>query len=264
MRHGPMRLGWLGLLAGALVAGPAAAQSKPAADRGSRIEDRTSPKEDRGTNEPRIGSRSSVFDLRSARALVPLDGLPPKLRDKVRPVLDKPMLFAQGPVEVFPGSAQLYGWLLDHPDRGVQAWRRLGAKCSEIADRGNGHYAWCDGQGGDLTWQVLCRDESRVVWYAEGKVCPTPLLPAVPFQAVVVLRHGEVYDPSGHRFLRHQANIFFQSDSKTAALVTRLLGASAPHLAEEGLAQLELFFSGLVWYCEQYPERAEALFAARR
>ena len=113
-------------------------------------------------------------------------------------------------------------------------------------------------------WQVVGRGERQRVWYAEGKICPAPLLPAVPVQAVVVLQHGELRHPSGQRLLHHQATIFFLSDNKTAALVTKLLGSSASHLAEQGLSQLELFFSGLVWYCEQYPERAEALLGERR
>jgi hypothetical protein len=214
--------------------------------------------------EPRTGSRASVFDPRSAAARIPLDQVAPALRDKVRLVLEQPTLAAQGPVEVFPGSAELYRWLLDHPDRGTRAWRRLGAKCTEITDLGDGRFRWTDGQGSEVTWQVAHRNEQSRVWYAEGVVRPGPLLPVMPVQVIVALRHGELRDPAGHRLVRHQADVFFQSDSKTAALATKLLGTSAPKVAEEGLAQLQLFFAVLVWYCEQHPDRAEALFADRR
>jgi hypothetical protein len=53
-----------------------------------------------------------------------------------------------------------------------------------------------------------------------------------------------------------------QTDSKTAALLAQILGPSAPYLAEQGLGQVQMFFSALVWYLGQHPERAARLLAA--
>lgn len=266
MRRIGTQLGALGLVAGLLGtgAGAARAQNSPRADRGSRVEDRSSRKDERGAKEPGIGSRSSVFDLQSAAARVPLDLVPAQERVRVQKVLEQPTLFAQGPIEVFTGSPTLYRWLLDHPDRGAKAWRRLGATCAEIADRGKGRFAWSDGCGSEVSWQAIHRAERLRVWLAEGNIRPAPLLPALPVHVVVVLHFDEAGDSAGHRLIRQQADVFFQTDSKTAAGVARLLGPSAPRIAEEGLAQMELFFSALVWYCEQHPERADSLFAERK
>jgi hypothetical protein len=57
----------------------------------------------------------------------------------------------------------------------------------------------------------------------------------------------------------HQAYVFLYADSKAAAVALHMLGASAPRMAEQSLGQLELFFSGMVWYLEQHPERTEKL-----
>ncbi|GIW78498.1 MAG: hypothetical protein KatS3mg105_0305 [Gemmatales bacterium] len=51
----------------------------------------------------------------------------------------------------------------------------------------------------------------------------------------------------------------FQTDSKAAALVTKVMGASADRLAEQAVAQMELFYSALVWYLYQNPDRAKEL-----
>jgi hypothetical protein len=83
----------------------------------------------------------------------------------------------------------------------------------------------------------------------------------VPVRAVVVLRHSDRPDAAGHPRLWHQADVFLQTDSKCACLVTHLLGPSAPRLAEQGAAQLEMFFSALLGYLERHPERAEKLLA---
>src|SRR4051794_6543867 len=114
MRRIGTQLGALGLVAGTLwsASGIVGAQETPRTDRGSRVEDRSSPTEERGAKELGIGSRSSVFDLRSAAARVPLELVPAKERARVQKILEKPTLFAQGPTEVFAGSPTLYRWLL--------------------------------------------------------------------------------------------------------------------------------------------------------
>ena len=38
-----------------------------------------------------------------------------------------------------------------------------------------------------------------------------------------------------------------------------MLGASAPHLAEQYVGQMEMFFGALAWYLDQHPEQAEVM-----
>ncbi len=83
----------------------------------------------------------------------------------------------------------------------------------------------------------------------------------MPVKAVLLLRHGDHPDGPGRTLIFHQADVFLQTDSKTAALLAQVLGPSGPCLAEHGLGQVEMFFSGLVWYLGQHPDRAERLLA---
>jgi hypothetical protein len=129
----------------------------------------------------------------------------------------------------------------------------------EITDRGNGRFGWTDGEGSDVHWDTIFANSLYRVWYAEGSVRPAPLLPALPVRAVVVLRHAQGHDRAGAPLIHHQADLYVQTDSKTAILVTRLMGASAPRLGEQCVAQLEMFFSALVWYLDQHPEWAMSL-----
>jgi hypothetical protein len=188
---------------------------------------------------------------------VPLEQVPPAWREQVRQVLEQPTLYARGPAEIFLGRLDLYEWLLDHPDRAARGWQRLGAPCMDITDRGRGFFGWNDGQGSDVRWQTVQRGSRQRVWYAEGTLKPASFLAAVPIHAVVVLRYGEAPDGSKQPLLRHQADIFFQTDSKTAAVVMKMLGPSAPRLAEQCLTQLQTFFAALAWYAIHYPDRAE-------
>ncbi len=202
-------------------------------------------------------SRNAV-DQHEAAAHVPLDRLPAGVRDSVQLVLEKPTLFTHGPREAFTCSPSMYQWLLEHPDRGVQVWRRLGAQCMEIENRGSGVFGWSDGQGSDVRWWTVLRSPDMRIWYAEGSVRAAGLLPLVPVRAVVVLYHAVGRSAAGRPLVRHHADLFLHTDSKTAALVTRMMGPSAPRMAEQCAGQVELFFSALAWYLDQHPARAGA------
>jgi hypothetical protein len=190
---------------------------------------------------------------------IPLDSIDPAYRDKVRQVITQPALHTRGPVEVFRGQPQFYGWLLDHPDQAVLIWRRLGARCTTISDRGRGRFGYTDHLGSDIAWETVFNGPTQRVWYAEGIATPTALLPTAPVRAVVILRHTETMDPLGRTLIHHQIELYMQTDGRALALMTRLVGNSAPRLAEQCVGQMEIFFSALVWYLDRHPERVDTL-----
>jgi hypothetical protein len=44
------------------------------------------------------------------------------------------------------------------------------------------------------------------------------------------------------------------------ALAARILGASAPRMAEQYLGQLQMFYGGMAWYLHQDEARAQAMY----
>jgi hypothetical protein len=193
---------------------------------------------------------------------LPLDQMPAAVREQVRQVADHPTLYSHGPSETFPCDPKVYLWLLDHPDRAVAAWKKLGAQCVDISDRGAGRFGWTDGRDSDVYWETVYNSDEMRVWRAEGKVKGGPLVPTVPFEAVVVLSHTTGKDDKGRVVVRHQADMILHTDSKSALVATKVLGPTAPKLADQYVAQMEMFFSALPWYIHRHPERAEELLAA--
>lgn len=190
-----------------------------------------------------------------------LQEMPEEYRPRVQAVLRKPVLRVQGPVESFRCNPDFYHWLLDHPDRAVRAWLKLGAKCMTIDDRGNGRFGCKDRDGSDVHWDSVVREADKRVWYAEGVVKPSLLLPQVPVRAVFVMQMVEGRDNSGRKVMRHQGELILQTDSKAASLAARLMGASAPHMAEQYVGQIQTFFAALSWYLNEHPDRTRTLFA---
>ncbi len=198
----------------------------------------------------------------AASAGVPLEQLPEAVREHVRQTLERPTFTARGPEETFACCPAQYHWLLDHPDRAGLGWRRLGARCVEISDRGDGRFGWADPDGSDISWKTVYRDGSMRVWYAEGKVRAGAVLPLVSLRAVVVLHYSQHGDGPGRTIMQHQAELFLHTDSRAVALAARLIGVSAPRLGQQYVAQLEMFYSALAWYVDQHPDSVETLLAA--
>jgi hypothetical protein len=184
-------------------------------------------------------------------------------QQEVAHVLRHPTLAARGPAENFECRPEQYYFFLDHPDRAVDVWRRIGAKCVSIADRGDGQFGWADDIGGDVSWEIVHRSKDMHVWYAHGKVRAGPVMPLVPVEVVVVLHHREVSGAAQKHTIEHHSEVFLHTDSKTTQVFARLMGTSTTRLAEQGLSQMQLFFSALCWYLDRHPERASALLRER-
>jgi hypothetical protein len=251
MRYGGIQVIWLGLALGVIGQSPVGAQTP------------------RKIETPAQTAKDADAPHHWLTA-IPLERLSPKVREGVERVLEQPTISAHGPAEVFRARPSFYRWLLDHPDRAVQMWHRLGAHCLTITDRGNGRFGWADGQGTDIAWLSVLNAPGLQIWYAEGMATPGPILPPVPLRAVVVVRFAESSalsplvregEPHGKTLMFHQAELFMQTDSQTAALITKLLGPSAPKMAEQCVGQMEMFFSALAWYVERHPERAQTLLS---
>src|SRR5262249_37216757 len=187
------------------------------------------------------------------------DAVPEEYRARVVSLLEKPTLRARGPSETFHCQPPMYRWLLDHPDRAVAVWRKLGAEVTPINDRGNGRFGWRDEQGSDVSWEVVVRGPREQVWYAEGVVRPGPLLPLITVRALLVLHITAGHDAAGRSAVRHQAELVLRTDSRAANLAAQLLGASAPRMAEQYVAQIQTFFAALAWHLDEHPEKARKL-----
>lgn len=191
---------------------------------------------------------------------IPWDELSESAAAIAKELMDRPTVAARGDPEAFACVPAQYVWLVDNPEKAVIAWRRLGAKCVSIQRRGPTKFGYTDELGTDLSWEVIHQSASVRIWYAEGKVKPSAVLPLVPVKAMILLHYSDTKMPDGRIIMQHHAEIVAHTDSKAATVVTKMMGQSASKLAEHGLGQLEMFFSALSFYMERHPERVEMLF----
>jgi len=198
-----------------------------------------------------------------AKTIKLIDCVDEKYRDAVAAILKSPTISAKGTEPEFTAHASVYDWLLDRPDRTSTAWQRMSIPCVDIADLGKGQFFWGDANGSEISWQTVGTFEHGRIWFATGKVKPSPLLPSVPVKAVAVLHapRGDVAE-DGTATFKPVVHISIQCESRLAIAAMKMMGSSAPKLAEDGAEQLLFFFSGVARTIARKPERLEPLLTA--
>jgi hypothetical protein len=189
------------------------------------------------------------------------DVLDPQYRDAVLGVVRKPTISTRGTSDDVVCDPAVYDWLLEHPDRVSLAWNRLKVPCVLISDLGSGRFAWTDPDGSEVVWQPVGRFPDGVVWFATGKVKPSPVAPVVPVRVVVILTHPKRSLSDGATAISPVVQAYVHTDSRIATTTMKMLGPTAPKLAAEAAEQLLFFFNGIARYVQAHPEKAEELLA---
>ncbi|MEZ6141300.1 MAG: hypothetical protein R3B84_12085 [Zavarzinella sp.] len=193
-----------------------------------------------------------------------LEQLSAKQKKHIYEILQYPTLKTQAPAEKFVANKEMYQWLLDHPDKTSKAWQNLGVAAINIQALNDGRFVWKDETGSEVVWYPIATSERGRIWYATGKVKPAKLIPTVPVTAVALLTHSDEKRPAGDATITHKVEVFMQTDSKVASVVTRMMGDQIPTMAQTGCEQMLLFFSGIARYTHQKPEKIDGLFQTKK
>ena len=86
----------------------------------------------------------------------------------------------------------------------------------------------------------------------------------MPVKAVAVLSRPQKAMKDGVAAFSTTVQVYLQSDSKAATLALRVLGPTAPKLAEQGAEQFLEFFNGIAEYVQKNPTKADALLAPKK
>lgn len=185
----------------------------------------------------------------------------PEYRETVLRIVHKPTISTQGRQGEVACTAEMYSWLLEHPDRVALAWKRLRVPCVDIHCIGPGRFLWTDENGSQIAWQTVGRTTDGLIWYATGKIKPTAVLPMIPVKAVAVVSRCEQVNRKGETVLFPHVSVYLHTDSRAAQLILRMLGPTAPRLAEQGAEQLLFFFNGIGNHLARNPEQTDILLA---
>jgi hypothetical protein len=193
-----------------------------------------------------------------------LDVVRPEFQDGVQKCLKHPTVTTQSTGEEVVCTTAVYQWLFDHPDRVALAWQRLRIPTVTITDIGDGRFAWTDDNGSEVVWQTVGTFTDGRVWYASGKVKLNVVSPSIPIQATFVVSHPRKTEKDGVAVFSPSVQVYVHSDSKAAHLALKIIGPTAPRLAEDAASQLLEFFNGIAAYVQKNPAKADSLLGPAR
>ena len=185
-------------------------------------------------------------------------------RDAVMKVVRQPTISTRATALEVVCTVSVYEWLFEHPDRVALAWQRLRVPVLPITDAGNGQFTWTDERGSAIAWRTVGTFKDGLVWYATGKVKAAAAAPAVPVRAVAILTRPQTTAKDGVAAFTTSVQVYLQSDSRAATLALRVLGPTAPKIAEQGAEQFIEFFNGIADYVQKHPAKADALLAPKK
>jgi len=162
--------------------------------------------------------------------------MPEAVREAVRQVVEGATL-ATTDAEIFACKPAQYTGSRPS-DRASIVWQRLGAKCMESTIAATAASVGSTARAAIFTG-TPCSADRECTSVRGGESPPAALLPLVPVRAYsscTAEGHGE----SGRPLLRHHADLYLYTTARPP-LVTRMLGASAPRVAEQYVGQLQMF-----------------------
>ncbi|HEV3384222.1 MAG TPA: hypothetical protein VG097_05370 [Gemmata sp.] len=188
-----------------------------------------------------------------------LDVVRPEFHEVVLKCVRHPTVATKATGDEIVCTVDVYQWLYDHPDRVALAWQRLKVPTVNITDLGEGKFGWSDNNGSEVIWQTVGTFPDGRVWYASGKVRPALAAPYVPIQATFIVSHPRKAEKDGVAVFVPSVQVYVHSDSKAANLALKLIGPTAPRLAEDAAGQLLEFFGGIGTVVQRYPTKADLL-----
>jgi hypothetical protein len=212
-----------------------------------------------GQTTPTMAASSTTAPTPNQARLNLLDVVRPEFHESVLKCIRHPTVATKAIGDEIVCTVAMYEWLYDHPDRVALAWQRLKVPTVNITDLGGGKFGWSDDHGSEVSWQTVGTFPDGRVWYASGKVKPAPAAPYVPIQATFIVSHPRKAEKDGVAVFVPTVQVYVHSDSKAANLALKLIGPTAPRLAEEAAGQLLEFFGGIGTVVQKYPTKAELL-----
>lgn len=184
---------------------------------------------------------SSLFQLRRARGLVPVDACAASVRGQIRGVLEDVSIYRKMPEILCETDPQTLEYFLSNPDIAVALWRSMGVSQMTLREVAGGVY---DADGGDgssgRVHLALARQGERVIYCAGQFVNPVAKKP-IKADCVVHFRNRYERASSGAVHSRHSATMFVRLASKAVEATARVISPVSNRIADRNFEEVSLF-----------------------
>ena len=173
-------------------------------------------------------------------------------RSRVLEIVQNPMVFRRGPLEILPCKPELLKWLVDHPQAAAEFWQHLGLEVSDVELIEDG-YLCREGTRALVKFHVVLDTPDMRVLYCVGEL--KHLLWPQPLRAelVVVQRYKVTRGPEGSRILLQQLEGFASAKGPTVKFAMKLGKQTAQRVVDQSMQEMSIYFAAICRLIELRP-----------
>jgi hypothetical protein len=184
---------------------------------------------------------SSLATRREAIAELSLAGLTPVQLAKAQDVLNGLGLFRRLPTLEMEADADVYRYLLSHPDIAVSTWRAMDISKFQLNLIGPGVYHADAGDGSVGTVELWRATPDETVIYCDGAFKSPLLAKPIVARAIMRLKMRFFDDADGKARVEHCGDVFVEFPSQTVETVARVISPVSHMIADRNFRQLTLY-----------------------
>ena len=196
---------------------------------------------------------------KAAIALLPLDQMLPKHRERVLQIVNGNSLFRELPTYRFEVDPRVYTFFMNHPDVAVSIWRVMQISEFQMRQVGPDGYVTDDSDGTSGIIDVAHRGQNEAVVLCDG-VYRSPLLPkSVKANGVLHVQVSFEREPNGRTYATHTARLFVLFPSQTFDTVARIMSPLSNAIIDQNFREVSLFLHMMSTAMERQPGWVENL-----
>ncbi|MBA4019297.1 MAG: hypothetical protein C0483_19195 [Pirellula sp.] len=197
------------------------------------------------------GSRELQADaLRS----LPLNKLTAQGRALATTIVNDTTIFRRLPQQVIEADAELYVFLLEHPELVINMWEVMGVTKVTIKKIGPTSYHIDDGQGTSGDIHFLYRSQSHHVVFCEGVYTGTLMPRPIKGRCILSLRSAHVRDADDRSYLQCRLDSFVKLDSFGVEVFAKTFQSMIGSIADHNFRETTGFVSSVSAAAEAAPE----------
>ena len=195
---------------------------------------------------------------------IPWKAMSPASRQTAQTIINNTSIYRKLPTRVIDCDADLFSFLLQHPEVVIDVWRVMGISQVALTKLPDGSYRGADGAGTTGNVRYLFSNwgegaHNTAVVYADGAYQGPPFVTALKAQTIMLLRSDSVRETNGRRYITVKVDTFVRIEQLGIEIVAKTVQPWIAKTADQNLIETLTFVSNFSRTAERNPQGMKRL-----
>lgn len=192
---------------------------------------------------------------------IPLTKLTQQGRALSSKVLNDPTVFRRLPTQTIECDAEMYAFLVEHPDLVINVWEVLGITKVSLKRTGPNSFRLDDGHGTTGELHFLYRSPSQYIVYCEGTYTGALFARPLRGRCLLSLRSTAVRDADEVSYMQCRLDSFVQIDNIGAEVFAKTFQSVLGGIADHNFQEISKFVATVSQAAETSPDNIDHIAA---